>query len=250
MHGKGIKDGFHFGEDHRLDLGHLKEMIKYHGDVLHMIVEAKHRAAVESAIKQAPEDLHPEIVESRKIHRAYFHFKFTTHNRDVAKRIKKILDTLPAEVMLTDYAPDEHVDPEAEGTEAYTAVHEYTFKGKGVIEGEPHSVREVFVEMVEDEFVGTPTTSCCTSRAEQPHRGDNEMSGSRVHRRGGPPPRIRLHDQRCRRPAGGDPGACRPVRGRRRPRHRLRPGVSLRVGWPTSWGIRDALWASTFRRSS
>ena len=153
MQGKGIKDGFHFGEDHPLDLDHIKEVIKYHGDVLHMVVEAKLRASVESAIKQAPEDLHLEIVESRKIHRAYFRFKFRTHNRDVAKRVKKILDTLPDDVQLTDYEPDEHIDPEAKGTEAYTAVHEYTFKGRGVVEGEPDGVRDTFDKMVDDEFV-------------------------------------------------------------------------------------------------
>jgi hypothetical protein len=153
MQGKGIKDGFHFGEDHPLDLGHLKEMIKYHGDVLHMVVEAKLRASVESAIKQAPEDLGLEVVESRKIQRAYFHFKVKTANRHVAKRIKKILDTLPDDVQLTDYEPEEIVDPEAKGTEVYSPVHEYTFKGKGVIEGEPDGVNDVFNKMVDEQFI-------------------------------------------------------------------------------------------------
>jgi hypothetical protein len=153
MKSKGITDGIDFGEDHPLDLGHLKEMIKYHGDVLHLVVEAKLRASVDAAIKQSPEDLDIEIVESRRIHRAYFHFKFETANRDVGKRIKRLLDKLPEGVSLTDYEPEEIVDPDAKGVEVYSPVHEYTFKGKGVIEGEPGSVRDVLEKMIDDEFV-------------------------------------------------------------------------------------------------
>jgi len=118
-----------------------------------MVVEAKHRAAVESAVKNAPENLALEIVESRKIHRAYFHFKFSTANRDVAKRIKRLLEKLPEDVMLTDYTPEETVDPDAKGAEVYTPVHEYTFKGNGVVEGDPEGVRQVFRKMVDDEFI-------------------------------------------------------------------------------------------------
>ena len=55
MKSKGIEDGIDFGEDHPLDLGHLKEMLKFHGDVLHLVVEAKLSATVNSAIQKAKE---------------------------------------------------------------------------------------------------------------------------------------------------------------------------------------------------
>ena len=151
--GRGIKHGYEFGEDEALDLSHMRDLIKYHGSVLHMICESSLRGDLKRAVRQAPEDYEFEIVETRLIQRASFRFKFFTANRRVAGQIKRIISTLPEGVRTTDYDPKEIVDPSARGAEVYAPTHAYEFKGKGVIEGTPDAVYDVHARMEDHQHV-------------------------------------------------------------------------------------------------
>lgn len=149
----GRGQGYGFGEDSPLDLDFLRDLVKFHGSVLHMFCEASLRSGLLSAIRRAPKRYRFEVVETRRIRRAYFRFRFKTANRQVAGRIKRLLSTLPDGVKTADYEPKEIVDPSAEGAEIYTPVHEYVFRGKGVIEGTPDGVYQVHRRMVENDFI-------------------------------------------------------------------------------------------------
>lgn len=151
--GRDIKDGYEFGEDEALDLGHVRNLIKYHGSVLHMICESSLRGELKRAIRQAPEEYEFEIVESRLIQRACFKFEFSTANRRVAGQIKRIFSTLPEGVRAVDYQPKEIVDPSARGAEMYSPAHAYEFKGKGSIEGDPDGVYDVHVRMDDHQLI-------------------------------------------------------------------------------------------------
>jgi len=151
--GKGVERGYLFVEDNPISVQHLKEVVKFGGGVFHVLCTATIKPSLESAIRSAPEELELEIMETHKLRRAYYHFKFKTANRDVAKEIKKIIEELPEDTHVTDYDPQEIIDPSAHGAEGYAPVHEYVFKGKGVIEGDPGGVWQTYGKMVEHDHV-------------------------------------------------------------------------------------------------
>jgi hypothetical protein len=130
----------------------LKERIKHHGEVVHVIVGVADRAWLHDALAAAGPHYRFEVKGERKIERAYFPFSFETPSRKVADRIKKFFGALPAGVVVTDYTPHEVVDPRAKGTEVYSPVHEYVFRGKGVVEGDVGGVVEARSALAAIEF--------------------------------------------------------------------------------------------------
>ena len=133
--GKGGAVRLIFAHDAGFRIKALRERIKHHGEVVHVMIDGAHRAWLRDALESAAPRYRFEIKGERKIERAYFHFKFETPSRKVAESIKQALTALPAGVAVTDYAPEEIVDPKAKGTEVYSPVHEYVFRGQGVVEG-------------------------------------------------------------------------------------------------------------------
>ncbi len=150
--GRGEKAGFIFTKDNGFTLSHIRDIVKYHGDVVHLVCNAALRKSITAAVKSAPADLDLEIVESRPIVRASFEFKFSTANRKVAGSIKRLLGRIPDGAQLTGYAPEEIVDPDAEGQELYSPTHEYEFRGQGTVEGDPFAVKSVFDKLKDNEF--------------------------------------------------------------------------------------------------
>ncbi len=130
----------------------LRDRIKHHGEVQHVVCEDRQRAGLRKALEAASGRYGFEIACEDKIERAYFHFEFNTPSRKVADEIKKILGSLPAGVKHTDYAPEEIVHPDAKGAEVYSPAHEYEFHGKGVIEGDVAGVIDVRAALKEIEF--------------------------------------------------------------------------------------------------
>jgi hypothetical protein len=145
--GKGIKEGFVFTDESPYNLEAIKERFKFHGETLHLICEASLRGPIGTAIKKAPEEMKLEVVETAKVTRAYFHFEFDTANRPVAGRIKRIFSSLPRGVCLTDFEPEEIINPQAKGVEGYAPLHSYLYKGSGVVEGDAAGVHEVYKRM-------------------------------------------------------------------------------------------------------
>ena len=152
MRGQNQRDGYFYSKDHPVDLRPIREFIKYHGDVLHLICTADLRSTIRTAIRQAPKEYEFEVVKMRKITRGYFHFKFYTANRRSAGGIKRLLARLPDGVKLVDYTPREIFRPGAEGAELYSPVHHYVYRGKGVVEGDAAGVHEMHRRMTANEF--------------------------------------------------------------------------------------------------
>jgi hypothetical protein len=134
--GAGLEHAFVFAAEAGFHVHALRERLKHHGEVTHVICDPAHRDRLRAAIAKAAPRFEFEIAEERRVERAYFPFSFETPSREVAKQIKRALAALPKGVKTADYAPEEVTDPGARGAEVYSPTHEYTFRGRGVIEGD------------------------------------------------------------------------------------------------------------------
>ncbi|MDH4038658.1 MAG: hypothetical protein OEX18_10860 [Candidatus Krumholzibacteria bacterium] len=150
--GAGLTE-IYFAHEAGLRLKALRERIKHHGEVQHIICTDKNVAKLRKAIEGAAPRYKFEVVEESKLERAYLHFEFDTPSRKVADEIKKVFAALPDGVAVLDFEPEEVVHPNAKGTEAYSPAHEYTFRGKGVVEGDVGGVIETRMRLDDLEFV-------------------------------------------------------------------------------------------------
>jgi hypothetical protein len=153
LRGKGVKSGFWFNDDHPFQSHFIKELIKYHGDVVHLICQSSLRPVIRSAVTQGAAKFDFEVVESKPLASVTFDFKFKTANRSVAGGIKRLLGRHPAGVKLVHYEPKEDFNPEAKGPEGYAPLHEYTFSGKGTIVGDVEGVLKVHQKLDGNEFI-------------------------------------------------------------------------------------------------
>jgi hypothetical protein len=153
LRGKGVKSGYLFTSQRPFRSHHLRELIQYHGEVVHLVCRSSLRPIVRSAISQRPTEHQWEIVESRAVKKATFEFKFHTANRQAAGAIKRILGRHPAGVKLVEYEPKESFNPDAKGSEGYAPLHEYEFEGKGTIVGDVESVLKVYDKLEANDFI-------------------------------------------------------------------------------------------------
>lgn len=152
MTGKGLREGYIFSKEHPIDLRPIRDFLKYHGDVLHLICSSELRSVIRTAVNRAPEKYGFEIVKMDRISRGYFHFKFYTAHRKSATGIKRLLSRLPAGVKLVDFEPKEVIRPDAKGAELYSPVHHFVYRGKGVAEGDAAGIYELHRRMEDNEF--------------------------------------------------------------------------------------------------
>jgi hypothetical protein len=145
--------GIYFAQEAGLRLKPLRDRIKHHGEVQHVICPEGERERLHRALEAAGPRFSFEIKDEAKIGRAYFHFDFDTPSRKVADEIKRALAAPPAGVALMDYDPEEIVNPGATGAEVYSPAHEYVFRGKGVIEGDVGGVIAIRRQLCDNEFV-------------------------------------------------------------------------------------------------
>ncbi len=128
--------GVYFAEEAGLYLEPLRERIRHHGEVNHVICTAPLRGVLHDALARAAPRYHFEIKDERKIERATFAFKVETPSRQVAKAVRDAIAKPPRNVTITGFAPTEVEDPSAKGTEVYSPAHDYVFKAEGTVEGD------------------------------------------------------------------------------------------------------------------
>jgi len=139
--GRDVTTGFYFTSDYPFHLPHLRELIKFHGEVVHLICKGSLRTTVVAALKKASEGF--EVKDTKKLTAVWFAFDYETANRDAAAEIRRALANLAGGVELVDHDSKETVDPGAKGVEVYTPTHEYELKGKGQIRGEVPGVLDM-----------------------------------------------------------------------------------------------------------
>ncbi|UCH84494.1 MAG: hypothetical protein JSW50_02035 [Candidatus Latescibacterota bacterium] len=149
--GKNIKRGLLFCQDYPINTHHLRHILTFRGDHLHIVCRARIRQGFLTAIENAS-DLEFEVLSDEEILVASFEFEFETFNKKVASNIKRILRRIPAGLELRSYNPEETTDPDAEGVEIYSPVHDYTFKGKGSVAGDIEKLCAFHTKLDEHEF--------------------------------------------------------------------------------------------------
>ena len=153
MNAKKISQGVIFSKDWPLHTHNLREMIKYHGEVLHLACRAGLRATVKAAIKTAAPQYKFEIKKERKISRAFFTFEFETFSKKVGAELKKKFGNLPAGLALRRFKPKEKINPEARGAELYAPAHEYQYSGTGEISGDIEKLIALHCKLEDNDFV-------------------------------------------------------------------------------------------------
>jgi hypothetical protein len=148
---KNIKRGLLLCSNYPINTHHLKNILTFKGDHLHLICGVRVRPGFLAAIEQAA-DLDFEVVSDDEMHRTSFEFEFETFNKEVASDIKRILRTLPAGLEVVDFEREETTDPDAKGVEIYSPVHDYTFKGKGTVAGDVEKLCAFHAKLAEHEF--------------------------------------------------------------------------------------------------
>lgn len=125
----------------------VKEVLEVENYV-HVCLEESAVKGFQGAVEVYRESLGLEVSQVRAIKGASFGFSFNLNNRGLAEQVKKALDALPDGVHLKDYAPEEKgssKDKTDEATGGYAPLHEYTFRGQGVAEGDFDGVMDLFL---------------------------------------------------------------------------------------------------------
>ena len=82
-----------------------------------------------------------KLISSREIREASFNFSIQTFSREVGGKLDLILRQIPPDVRIEPpYAPEEKLEAEGQGVEAYAPLHEYEFKARGKISGDCEGV--------------------------------------------------------------------------------------------------------------
>jgi hypothetical protein len=149
---RGIERGLIFCREHPIKSHHLREVLTFHGDHIHLVTSGRNHNAPATAIEKA-EDLEFEIVEDKEITGAYFAFDFETVSKEVGNDLKAALRQLPAGLKLVDFDPVETIDPSAEGVEIYSPVHEYRFRGEGKVTGDLEKLLDFHKKFKEHVFI-------------------------------------------------------------------------------------------------
>jgi len=84
----------------------------------------------------------------KPIKNARFSFTYEFFNEKLAQKTKKLLANLPEGLVIKNYVPFESKNSDGAGMEGgYAPLHEFTSRGKGIIEGEFSGVIELFLNI-------------------------------------------------------------------------------------------------------
>jgi hypothetical protein len=153
MAGKKVKEGVILCNECPFQIHEFRELIRYHGGVVHIVVRAGLRQTVLSALRSAPASYGFEIKKDRKITNASFEFKFETVSKKVAGGLKRMFTQMPAGLKLTDFEPEEKFDPDAAGIERYAPAHHYKYEGSGTASGNVELLLDFHRRLSQNDFV-------------------------------------------------------------------------------------------------
>jgi hypothetical protein len=145
--------GIYFAEESGLHVQSLRERIRHHGEVQHVVCTGRARATLRNALAAASPRYRFEVKDERVLAKATFRFHVETPSRKVADRIRRSLEALPPNVAVAGFDPSEEVDPSSGGAQVYTPVHRYTFRARGDVEGDVAGVIEVRRKLSAIDFV-------------------------------------------------------------------------------------------------
>ncbi|MCI0451545.1 MAG: hypothetical protein L0Z51_04025 [Candidatus Latescibacteria bacterium] len=136
-------DGVYFAEESGLHVHALRERIKHHGEVQHVVCTKQSLAIVLEALEDAAPRYRFEVVEQRALASASFRFKVETPSRKIAQEVKDIVAKCRRGVEVEGYSPSETVSAEGAGAEIYSPMHDYKFEASAAVSGDVARVIEM-----------------------------------------------------------------------------------------------------------
>lgn len=101
------------------------------GEIHRVLVDTEAAGPLREALAAARVTIRAE----REVAAAYFDYRFTLFNPEIAGRLLAALRDLPEGVRLVGHEQNQETDPAARGVELYTPVHDYELRGHGRAEG-------------------------------------------------------------------------------------------------------------------
>jgi hypothetical protein len=120
----------------------------------HVIVEEGIAGDLIREISAAEAGLGLKVVSNRPIRDARFGFHFKVYAKIYGQEIKEIFGAAPSALRVEyEEAPEEKLDPDAKGMEAYTPSHEYEYSAKGSVGGAFSDLFPFFEKLLEHPLV-------------------------------------------------------------------------------------------------
>lgn len=146
LEGREISGETFFGDDYELNeenpLQLLFRMMGHREESTTIIVEAQLRSQLGEVLQRRRDSLPLKVVSIREVTGAGFGFSVKTYSREVGDALRDLFGRPPEGVAVDPpFVPEEKIDPEGKGVEAYAPLHEYEMKWKGNVAG---PIREVF----------------------------------------------------------------------------------------------------------
>ncbi len=150
--GSGIQGEAIFGEEHHVEnessFGQLMRLLHVKGEQVHMIVGMGLHNLLKEAVTRRMDELKVKIVSVREITDASFDFSYKAYKKELGETLKEKFGHLPEGLTMEGgYEPDEKINPEGKGIEAYAPLHEYELKAKGRIHGDIKPVIDFYGEV-------------------------------------------------------------------------------------------------------
>jgi hypothetical protein len=139
LEGKGIRESAVFAREHHVkgdsDLKHVFRVLTGKEDQVRLLVDEGVCQSLRESLAEVREALPLRLVTTREISGAHAVFTYEAYAKETGDELKALFANLPEGLAVTDYEPEEKVQPEGKGIEAYAPLHHYEIRAKGKITG-------------------------------------------------------------------------------------------------------------------
>ncbi len=119
-----------------------------------IMVEEQLFSLIERGIKDEALTFKAKILASKTVKNASFKFSLECFSKEHGKKIKKLLEERPDGVFVTEETKfTTKISPDAKGMELYAPVHDFEYKGAGVIYGKPRDVVRIYLQAVAEPLI-------------------------------------------------------------------------------------------------
>lgn len=139
LEGKGIRESAVFAREHHVkgdrELKHVLRVLTGKEDQVRVLVDEGVCQPLMESLANTREALPLRLVSAREISGAHAVFTYEAYAKEMGNELKALFAHPPEGVSVVDYEPEEKVEPEGKGIEAYAPLHHYEIKAKGRITG-------------------------------------------------------------------------------------------------------------------
>jgi hypothetical protein len=139
LEGKGTRESAVFAREHHVkgdrDVKHVLRVLTGKEDQVRVLVDEGACQSLSESLANVREELPLRLVSTREISGAHAVFTYEAYAKEMGDELKALFANPPEGVSVADYEPEEKVEPEGKGIEAYAPLHHYESKAKGRITG-------------------------------------------------------------------------------------------------------------------